>query len=108
MVVVRWGRERGIDIEARGIEGRWVFEAKGEVALPPQQVNYFLGGLGEHVQRMSDPEAKYGLALPDNRQYRGLVARLPQLALNRLALSLFFVRRSDAGLRVTVEAAPQP
>ena len=102
-VVVRWGRERGIDIDARGIDGRWVIEAKGEVALQPQQVNYFIGALGELVQRMDDPEANYGLALPDNRQYRGLVARLPQLAFHRLKLTVFFVRRDNERLRVTVE-----
>ena len=39
----------------------------------PQQVNFFLGAIGEPTQRMADPDAVYGLALPDNRQYRGLV-----------------------------------
>ena len=45
----------------------------------PQQVNYFLGAIGELTQRMADPDAVYGLALPDNRQYRGLVDRLHAL-----------------------------
>lgn len=99
-VDVRWGRERGIDIDAVGPLGRLVLEAKGEVALQPQQVNYFLGALGELIQRMSDADAAYGLALPDNRQYRGLVARLPSLARERLRLRVLFVRRDGAGYRV--------
>jgi len=34
-----------------------LLEAKGSAMNPPQQVNYFLGALGELLQRMSDPEA---------------------------------------------------
>jgi hypothetical protein len=49
---------------------------------------------------MSDADAAYGLALPDNRQYRGLVARLPSLARERLRLRVLFVRRDGAGYRV--------
>ena len=90
-VRVAWGRERGIDIEATRAEppGRLVIEAKGET-LQPQQVNYFLGALGELVQRMDDPKAQYGLALPDNGQYRGLIQRLPALIWTRLNLTAFF------------------
>lgn len=104
-VAVAWGHERGIDIEAhRGLE-RILLEAKGEAGLQPQQVNYFLGALGELIQRMDDPDAFYGLALPDNRQYRGLVDRLPSLARERLNLMVFFVQRSEEGLIVSVEGA---
>lgn len=46
---------------------------------------------------MSDPEARYGLALPDNRQDRGLVSRLPDVAWQRLSLVVFFVTRSGDG-----------
>lgn len=95
-----WGRKRGIDIDAHGPHGRFIVEAKGEVLLQPQQVNYFLGALGELVQRMSDANARYGLALPDNRQYRGLVERLPALSRERLRLTVFFVRRTDEALAV--------
>ena len=73
-VTVAWGRERGVDIAAQGARGPLVVEAKGEAALQPQQVNYFLGALGELVQRMSDPDARYGPALPDNRQFRKMPA----------------------------------
>ena len=80
---------------------RLVLEAKGEVLLQPQQVNYFPGALGELVQRMDDPDTTYGLALPDNRQYRGLVSRLPSFARDRLGLSVFFVSQSFGRLEVT-------
>jgi hypothetical protein len=51
---VAWGRVRGIDIDARHPDGRrYVIEAKAEVGRNgPQQVNYFVGMLGELVQRM--------------------------------------------------------
>jgi hypothetical protein len=91
-VEVKWGRDRGIDIVAHGHGERWVIEAKGEVDSPQQQGNYFLLALGELVQRMDEPTAQYGLALPDNSRYRGLVDRLPTLARQRLNLAVLFVR----------------
>ena len=102
-VTVMWGRQRGVDIEAIGPQGRLLIEAKGEVALQPQQVNYFVGALGELVQRMDDPSARYGLALPDNKQYRGLVGRLRTYAREHLGLIVFFVRRDREGLQVRRE-----
>ena len=107
-VAVAWGRVRGIDIDARHTDGRrYVIEAKAEVGSNgPQQVNYFLGMLGELVQRMDDAQAMYGIALPDNRQYRGLVDRLPALARERLRLSVFWVRRDGGELGVEVDCQP--
>lgn len=102
-VAVAWGRERGIDVDARRGNNRWVIEAKGGVPRGPQQVNYFLGALGELVQRMEDDTARYALALPDDAQYRGLVNRLPAVARRRLCLSVFFVRRAGADLVVDVD-----
>ncbi len=96
-VKVAWARTRRIDLDATKMGGRVVVEAKAAVALQPQQVNYFLGALGELLQRMTDPSARYGLALPDNKQYRGLVARLPELAKTRLGLIVYLVRREDTG-----------
>ena len=74
-VTIAWGRDRGIDIEAVSANGILLREAKGSAQNPPQQVNYFLGALGELLQRMTEPSAAYGLALPENGQYRGLVSR---------------------------------
>jgi hypothetical protein len=102
-VSVRWGRDRGIDIDAQRGRDRWIIEAKGEAPAGPQQVNYFLNALGEVVQRMNDPNAAYGLALPANRQYRGLVERLPLLAHQRLSLTVLFVDESG---QVSVAAEP--
>lgn len=99
-VEVAWGRAPGVDIVARRHDGRILLEAKGEAANPPQQVNYFLGAIGELVQRLDDPDARYGLALPDHRQYRGLVTRLPHLAWTRLHLVVLFVRRVDGAFEV--------
>ncbi len=76
-------------------------EAKGDVASQPQKTNYFIGALGELVQRMSDPDAEYGLALPDVQVYRRLVSRLPDLARERLRLRIFFVERTADGLSAT-------
>ena len=103
-VVIAWGRTRGIDIEALHPDGRrYVIEAKAEVHLQPQQANYFIGALGELVQRMGDSGATYGLALPDNPQYRGLVLRLPPLARTKLGLVVFWVGRAGSGCTVEVD-----
>lgn len=99
-VAVAWGRSPGVDIAASKGGERLLLEAKGEAANPPQQVNYFLGAIGELVQRLDDPTASYGLALPDNSQYRGLVSRLPDVALQRLRLVVLFVCRRDDTLEV--------
>ncbi len=103
-VVVAWGRERGPDLDARRGTDRWIVEAKSEAPSGPQQVNYFLGALGELVQRMSDASARYALALPDHKQYRGLVDRWRSLARKRLRLAVFFVRPEGAGYAVDVDS----
>ena len=48
--------------------------------------------LGELLQRMNDENARYSVALPKTRRYRGLVQRFPELARRRLGLSVFWVR----------------
>lgn len=105
-VTVAWGRTRGIDLDARHqAEPAVIVEAKGEVASDQQQGNYFLGALGELIQRMEDPSAVYALALHDNRRYRGLVSRLPILARQRLGLRVYWVRRTPDALQVEVDDA---
>lgn len=48
--------------------------------------------------------ASFGIALPDNRQYRGLVDRLPALAKERLRLAVFWVSREGDELIVEVDS----
>ena len=90
-VDVRWGHERGIDIEATRDDARWVIEAKGCGSRQPMRVNYFIAMLGETLQRMADPAARYSIALPDMQQYRRLWDRLPALARSRTTITAIFV-----------------
>lgn len=90
--VVVQGGAHGIDIDAmRGTE-RWIIEVKGCGSLNPMRVNYFPGALGELLQRMSDPAARYSIAVADLPQFRGLWNRLPSLAKQKTGISCLFVR----------------
>lgn len=90
-VKVAWGHVHGIDIDAIKESERWVIEVKGQGSLSPMRVNYFLGILGETLQRMEDPNAKYSIALPDIQQFRNLWRRLPFLAKSRTGITALFV-----------------
>jgi hypothetical protein len=90
-VKVAWGHVHGIDVEATKENSRWIIEAKGQGSLNPMRVNYFLGILGETLQRMEDPNAKYSIALPDIQQFRNLWRRLPFLAKSRTGITAIFV-----------------
>lgn len=94
-VEVAWGGAHGVDIAARRNEELWLIEVKGRGSRPPMRVNYFLAILGETLQRMSEPSAKYSIALPDLPQFRRLWDRLPALAKERTSISALFV--SDVG-----------
>lgn len=105
---VAWGKTRGIDIDASHVDGRrYVIEAKVEVRSDQQQGSYFLGALGELLQRMDTDGPTYALALPSNRRYRGLVFRLPALVWTRLNFAVFWVtREQDGSLRVALMEEP--
>jgi hypothetical protein len=105
-VHVGWGHTRRGDILADRDDERLLVEAKGQVLRRPQQADSFLGALGELIQRMTDPHATYGLALPDHAQYRGLVQRLPHLVWDRLNLVVYFV--SGSGDALTVREVRRP
>lgn len=92
--IVCWGRTRGIDIDARRGTERWIIEAKGRGTSPQHQGNNFLSALGELLQRMSDPKARYSIAVPDLPRYRGLWVRLPTRLKRQLRLSSLFVNES--------------
>ena len=57
-VEVAWAKTRGIDLDAHKDAQRWIIEIKGSGSLQPMRVNYFIGVLGELLQRMSDPKAQ--------------------------------------------------
>lgn len=88
---VAWGKSHGIDIEARRGAERWIIEVKGPGSRSAMRVNYFIGILGEILQRMDDPNARYSIALPDLPQFRRLWQRLPALAKSRAAITALFV-----------------
>ncbi|MEE9230653.1 MAG: MarR family transcriptional regulator [Acidobacteriota bacterium] len=88
---IAWGRARGIDIEATKGKVHWIIEVKGCGSLSAMRVNYFLGVLGETLQRMDDPTALYSIAFPDMKQFRGLWDRLPSVAKQRTGITALFV-----------------
>jgi len=88
---IAWGKAPGIDIVARRGEDVWVIEAKGCGSRPEMRVNYFISMLGETLQRMRLPQARYSIAMPDLVQFRRLWQRLPDLAKQRTGISALFV-----------------
>lgn len=89
---IAWGKERGVDIEAVNTKGRrWLIEVKGCGSLQAMRANYFIAVLGETLQRMDDPAARYSIAFPDMAQFRGLWERLPRLAKDRTCVSMLLV-----------------
>jgi hypothetical protein len=90
-VEVAWAKQRGIDISADRDGKRWIIEVKGIGSRPEMRVNYFIGMLGETLQRMQDPAAKYSICVPDAPQFRNLWSRLPQLAKQRTGITALFV-----------------
>lgn len=90
-VRIAWGRMHGVDIDAIKDGQRWLIEVKGQGSRNAMRVNYFLGILGETLQRMEDSQAKYSIALPDIKQFRKLWERLPRLAKSRTEITAIFV-----------------
>jgi len=66
------------------------------------RANYFIGILGETLQRMDDPAAKYSIAVPDIAQFRGLWSRLPSVAKSRTAITALFVSENGSVEEVRV------
>ncbi|MHB8647700.1 MAG: MarR family transcriptional regulator [Thermomicrobiales bacterium] len=94
---IRWGHVHGIDIAASRGNERLILEAKGEGSRNPMRVNYFLGALGELLQRMDSPDACYGIAVPAHRQFANLILRLPLWVRSHLNLCFYLVRPLDDG-----------
>jgi hypothetical protein len=93
---IAWGKKHGVDVRATRRKETWIIEVKGLGSLSAMRVNYFIGILGETLQRMNDPSAKYSIALPDVPQFRGLWERLPTLAKKRTKITMLFVSASGS------------
>lgn len=93
-VQVAWGHSQGVDIKASQGTMKWVIEVKGGGSLQPMRVNYFLGVIGELLQRMDEPDTSYSIAFPDIQQFKGLWERLPALAKQRTKITALFVDRN--------------
>ncbi len=87
-------RSHGVDIAAVKGKENWMIEVKGCGSLNPMRVNYFLSIIGEIAQRMSSPSCKYSIAFPYRKQYLGLWDRLPQLAKERLQLTMILIGKT--------------
>ena len=90
-VKVNWGHARGIDIDATRGEERWIIEAKGSGSRNEMKNNYFLGALGETLQRMNVESAYFSVAFPDLQKFRRLWAELPALVKVKLKMTALFV-----------------
>lgn len=90
-VKVAWGRNRGVDIDAVRGKERWMIEVKGPGSRNEMQNNYFVGILGEILQRMDDQYARYSIAFPQIDKFRRLWDELPELAKKRTQIDLLLV-----------------
>jgi hypothetical protein len=90
-VNVAWGNGHGIDIDARRGKESWIIEAKGTGTTDQSRANSFLQILGEILQRMDSPEARYSIALPSHPQYRRLWQNLPTLAKARIDVTVLWI-----------------
>lgn len=90
-VKTAWGHIPGVDIDAHREDERWMIEIKGPGSRNAMQNNYFIGILGEMLQRMDDPNARYSIALPDIKKFRRLWNELPELAKKRTTIDLLLV-----------------
>ena len=90
-VTTAWGKTRGVDIDAVRGKERWLIEIKGPGSRNPMRNNYFIGILGEILQRMDDPNARYTIAFPNIDKYRRLWNELPELAKKRTQIDLLLV-----------------
>ena len=93
-VKTAWGKAHGVDIDAKRGSEKWFIEVKGPGSRPEMRVNYFIGILGETLQRMDDPDARYSISFPDMIQYRNLWAKLPTLAKERTGIDLILVDKN--------------
>jgi hypothetical protein len=91
---IAWGHEPGADLIFRHEKlGNLVIEAKGEGSRYQMRRNYFSMVLGDLLQRMDDPNKKYGVGLPAYKQFTAMAVNTPEWIKTQLNLSLFFVKK---------------
>ena len=90
---VAWKYSHGVDIEGVKDGKRWLIEVKGPGSRNEMRVNYFIGILGETLQRMDDENARYSIAFPDMDQFRRLWDKLPSLAKKRTTIDMLLVSK---------------
>jgi len=99
-VVINWGDNHRIDIEARrGLE-RWIIEVEDCESKNSVPVNAFLMVLGKVLQRMDDSDCKYSIALPDIEPFRRLWERMPYVAMDRTRITALFVTASGVVMEI--------
>jgi len=93
-VTVGKKRERGADMRATREGLGLIIEAKGEGSRNEMFNNYFIGILGELLQRMNETAAEYGIALPAHRKYARLIEELSDNVRFVLRVNFYLVRPS--------------
>jgi len=89
------------DIVAEGPEGKWLIEVKGEDkgGYTSAEMNFQMG-LGQIMTRMTDKNARYGLAFPWTPDFKKVLRKYRGSdGFERLGLSLFVVHRDGRVIR---------
>jgi hypothetical protein len=104
-VTIAWGRDRGVDIQAVSPSGIMLLEAKGSAPTPAGELLPQRSGrttaTNDRAQRCvwTGPTGQRAVPRPGKR--------LPQLARERLRLTVFFISKTATGT-YAVEQATQP
>lgn len=93
------GSRADIDLRHPGTGMRWVVEAKGDTKQ--NSGLDFKTGLGQLFLRMSDPDAKYGIAVPDIPRFQAFCASFPERLRASLNIHWIFV---DANANLYIAA----
>lgn len=74
-----------VDVESGDL---WIIEAKGQSKSIGVD---FKTAIGQIIFRMDSDVYKYGIAIPNTKQYLAQLKKLPNLMINRLKLTFFIV-----------------
>lgn len=82
------------DIEVRRGRESWIIGIKAKEPSNREVNSIFISTLGRILQRMDDQNCKYSIAFPDTKQFRRLWERLPQIAKQRMKVTVLFVNQT--------------